>query len=423
MELKFAYNLKIEADIPLLNVEGLQLLWKPNEHAVLSLEGCINNKIPYQLENLYNSRLTLSLEQNEKAQTLFCGHIMKAEQRTASGIEMISLLVLSGSCLLDNKESCRSFQSIEKTYSETARQAVESIGGGMISTIGADRKLNRPVIQFEETTWQFVKRLAGHLGGFIIPDIITGNPNLWFGMRKGLEIPEFNKEEYTAAIKHNVCGSAANETSYRVESRDFYKIGDRTTFLDEKVLVVEVSASLRQGELVFFYLLKRAHAADSIYQDKFTGLSLSGTVIGTKGESVKVALDIDNGVSTGDYFYPWYSKTGNVLYAVPEIGARIELYVPGADERDSFVTECLPEKKDKRLYEERCLVLEDGNYIRLFDSLLSFSRNDDQTLSLSDGSVAVRTSKQLQLSAEGQIRLRAKQINVRSEDEIIIYKS
>ena len=38
-----------------------------------------------------------------------------------------------------------------------------------------------PVIQYEETTWEFVNRL----GVPIIPDIETGKPNLWFGMRNG----------------------------------------------------------------------------------------------------------------------------------------------------------------------------------------------------------------------------------------------
>ena len=41
----------------------------------------------------------------------------------------------------------------------------------------------------------------------------------------------------------------------------------------------------------------------------FTGLGLMGTVLEVRGEQMKVALDIDGRVSTGDYFYNWYPVT------------------------------------------------------------------------------------------------------------------
>lgn len=300
---------------------------------------------------------------------------------------------------------------------------MESSGGHVICTIGSDKKLNQPVIQFEESTWQFAKRLASHLGSCVIPDMETGNPNLWFGMRKGRKIPDFSKEQYTVKITHNSCGEKASEICYQAESREFYKIGDQTTFLDEMVTIVEVSARLEQGELLFTYLLEREHVTEPVYQEKFAGLSLSGRILNTKDELIQVALDIDNNSSTGDHYYPWYPKTGNVLYAMPEKGAGIELYFPNSDEKNGFITDCFPEKKKKRVCEDRCFVLGDGNFIQMFDSLLCFSKDGGQSVSLSDGSIAIGTSRQLQLLAEGKVQLRAKRINVNSEDEISIYKS
>lgn len=423
MELKIAENLKIEADIPLLNVECFQMHWKPNEHAVLFLEGYINKKISYHLEQLFHSKLTMSLEQDNKESPIFCGYIIKAERSTMAGMEKISLHVLSGSWLLDQKEASNSFQSIEKTYSETVKQAVEGSSGKVISTIGLDVKLNKPVIQFEETCWQFAKRLCSHLKGTIISDIETGRPNFWFGMRNGKEIPQFSIEEYKVRIKHNICGAMANETKFEVQSKKFYKIGDRTKFLGEKMLIVEVCGYMKQGELLFTYLLKREHVNDIIYQNKFTGLSLPGTILDVKDERIKVGLDIDNNVSTGDYYYSWYPKTGNALYAMPEIGARIQLYIPSMDERNGFITDCIPEKKNKYSYKERSLILEDGNFINLFDSLLCFSKGENQCVSLSNNTIGIGTRKQMQLSAQEKVRLQAKRINICSEDRVTIYKN
>lgn len=421
MALKIAENLRIEVNIPLLNVECFRLHWKVNEHAQLSIEGYIDSKIPYHLEQVYGSRLKVSLEKDE--QPLFCGPIMKAELSTVAGMEKISLCAMSGSYLLDQKSSSSSFQSIKKTYSETVKQTIESSGGKVICTIGSEQNLGQPVIQFEETPWEFAKRLASHLGSGIIPDIKTGNPNLWFGMRKGDQIPDFSDMQYTVKIKHNSYGLKANEISYKVRSKEFYKIGDQTRFLGENMIIAEVSANIELGELFFTYVLKRKYVAAPIYQDKFAGLSLPGIILDIKDELIKVALDIDHQVSTGDYFYPWYPKTGNVLYAMPEIGARIGLYFPNVDERNGFITDSFPGNKKKYNYEKRCLALEDGNLIQLFDSFLCFSKGASQSVSLADESVCIGASKQLQITAEGKVRLRAKRIHVNSEDEITIYKS
>lgn len=422
MEIKIAENMRIEVDIPLLNVENFNLHWRPNEHTMLSLEGYINNKISYSLEHLYNGRLMLILEKDEREQTLFNGYIIKAKCNTVADMQKIFLCVVSGSWLLDQKKVSNSFQSIEKTYSDTVKQATENSGGKVICTKGMDDKLNRPLIQFNETAWEFAKRLVSHLESSIIPDIETGNPNFWFGMRKGREIPDFFSQQYIVKIKHN-SENKFYEACYLVESKEFCKIGDHVLFLNEHMIVSEVSAYMRQGELFFTYLLKRGSVVEPIYQSNFSGLSLSGTILDTKDESIKVALDIDNNVSTGSYYYPWYPKTGNAFYAMPEIGAKIQLYFPDDDERNGFCIECFPEKKKKFNYEDRCLASESGNLIQLFDSLLCFSKGDNQSMQLRDNSITIGTSKQLQLSAEGKVQMRAKRIYANSEEEITIYKS
>lgn len=423
MEVKIAENLKIEAAIPLLNIERLQLHWRPNEHAVLSLEGYINNKIPYHLEQLYNSRFTLIMKQNKSEQCLFCGYIIKVECHTVARMEKVYLHVLSASCVLDRQEISRSFQLIEGTYSETVRQAVESSGGKVICVKGRDTKLSKPLIQYEETTWQFAKRLASHLNSSIIPDIETGNPSLWFGMRKGKEISHFSAEQYTVIVKHNYQRNDFNEISYQVVSKEFYKIGDQTSFLNEHMIIVGVSAYIEKGELFFSYLLQKNYIVDPIYQNKFAGLSLPGTILDTKDEFIKVALGIDNNASTGNYYYPWYPITGNALYAMPEKGAKIELYFPNHDERNGFISECTPENKKKYKYQDRCFVLEDGNFIQLFENLLNFSKGGNQSVALSDGLVSAGTTKLLQLSAGGKVRMRANRIQIYSDDEISVYKS
>lgn len=451
MKVKIAEHIRIEADIPLLHAERFEMHWKPDGHASLSLEGYINTRIPYEMETLYNSKITLILEnggdrtdetagegrmagrseragdgrtapKKESDEILFCGYVARAERSRAAGTETISLYALSGSYLLDQKEASRSFQSVGNTWAETAREAVEAAGGRVICTAGREETLGRPLIQLGETAWAFARRLAGQLGTCVIPDIVTGGLNLWFGMRKGREIPGFSPEQYTLSLRHGP-SSAPCETGCHAESRSFYKIGDQTSFMGAPAIITEVRACMEQGELLFTYALQKSYRAKHVSPGRFAGLGLAGTVVDTKDERIRIALDIDQNVPTGNYYYPWYPNTGNALYAMPEAGARAVLYFPDWDERNGFISECLPEKKEHYSHRDRCLAPEDGNLLQLFDGLISISRGGASSASLGDGSVSIETSKGLFLSAQGRVRLKGKRVHVHSEDEITVYKS
>lgn len=63
-------------------------------------------------------------------------------------------------------------------------------------------------------------------------------------------------------------------------------------------------ANYKRGELLFTYLLKYQSGDVSIlYQNRFVGLGLRGKILKTEKESVKMALDIDGGKPTGEYYY------------------------------------------------------------------------------------------------------------------------
>ena len=92
-------------------------------------------------------------------------------------------------------------------------------------------------------------RLASYLGTCVIPDIITGRPNLWFGMRKGSHIPAFSENRFSCDVKKG----EQTEISYQTESRNFYKIGDQTVFLERNMRICSVEAIFKNGELIFTY--------------------------------------------------------------------------------------------------------------------------------------------------------------------------
>lgn len=49
------------------------------------------------------------------------------------------------------------------------------------------KTLDIPFIQYNETDWEFIKRLSSYLGLKLSPDIKTEKPNIFIGIKKGNE--------------------------------------------------------------------------------------------------------------------------------------------------------------------------------------------------------------------------------------------
>ncbi len=422
MKIKLMDNLTIESEIPILYVDSFWFCWKPYCHAVLNVQGYIDRKIEWNPNQSFNIRIRICLEEDEKATTIYYGYVMEVEIKNIGKTSQIFLKAMSASCLLDQRIESRSFQNTAKTYGEVVRENVQADGGQVIRNQETDKKIECPVIRCEETTWQFANRMARRLGNYIIPDVETGNPNLWFGMRNGKEVSTL--PEAQCDIQMHVIGSDIG-TRFKAEGRNFYKIGDRMEFLGQKVTIVEVEGRYWQGELTFKYILEEhtVHQPDFWDDCQPAGQGFWGVIQEVKEETIKIALDIDQGQETGDYFYPWYPETGNALYAMPEVGAKALLYFFEAGEREGAVIHCLNKKSEENLsYKDRFLNIEDGNVIDLSRETVCFSRGSEHTISLDDHTISTSTSKGIKIMAEGKIRLKARQITIKTPEELIFYQ-
>ncbi len=185
MELQLAEDLKLDTDLPLMEVTKFQFHWKPGCHALFGLEGYLDASVPWKPEQSGGSILKIWLEKNQTRITLYNGLIVEIDICREGGTSRITARAVSASHQLDRRPVSCSFQDPSKSYGEIVRQAVLSEGGEVIRNRKTDKETGMPVIQYEETTWEFVNRLGVRLGVPIIPDIETGKPNLWFGMRNG----------------------------------------------------------------------------------------------------------------------------------------------------------------------------------------------------------------------------------------------
>lgn len=418
MKKSIGNNMAIETELPIQTVDSFHFIWKPGCHVLLELNGTIYGKMG-ETEHMAHSRIRIWLSENGEEQVLFSGCINYIKTAAAGKIKVEAK---SASCLLDRKRKSGSCQNLELSYGEIVRKAAEEEGGRVIRSKEQDKKIINPVIQYEETVWNFTNRLADHLGIPVIADIITGNPNLWFGMRKGKEVPSLSEEQYSVDLFPL---GRKSEITYRSQGNIFYKIGDYMYFLGQKLTITEVEAHYNHGELIFTYGMKDSESG--ILKNKNyvqpAGLGLWGTIRRVKGEKVMIALDIDEGRHTGDYFYPWQPDTGNAFYAMPEPGARALLYFYDEGAQGGAVIHCSNKKSgDEEYYGNRHLSFQAGNSIDLTEEEISFTTGSNEELSVDDDFVLAQTRKRLRISATS-VWLGGRTISICTPDEFNISQS
>lgn len=376
-----------------LNIEhltALKLHVGVNTHGWAIVEGEAGENALEQLSGALAGREQhiLTLDESGAEKCLFAGVIREAELVRVGGYNRFHVELLSGTCLMDREVRSRSFQDVNRTYSQVAQQVCsEYSGGAAICTVGEDKTLGQPVIQYRETDWEFLMRMASHCGGVLVPETHRGLPRLWFGFPDRSFTCEFPEDAYTSGISqryYELGGSAAGYSKsdffyYDVESPQLCDLGWYTVFKGQAFIISEKYAILERGELIFTYRLGRPGLGwgKMLYNEKISGMTLLGEVLETSRETLKLKLDIDAGWDPGGpYHYTWRPETGNFMYCMPQVGTRVSLYCPNYDEKAAIAVNCVRTNGGDcdRMSDpsRRSFVTEHGKEMNLYPKEMSF---------------------------------------------------
>ena len=421
MNIRINEKLSIETDIPFQSIQELAMTWEINDHGRVSFSGIVKREKSGSRglqEDYLQTTVRFILTgngDNESDETLFCGQIEQIDLQYTHGVLRALVTAGSASMKLDKKKLCYTFQDTSQTYAEVAK-AVSALEDGSVICSAGDKKLEKPVICYKETAWEFERRIASLQNSYIIPDIVTGHPNLWFGMRKGKEMKENSSSAEVNIRKSYVAGEKGRAfISHCLESRDSYFLGDWKVLAGRKYVVYKKETRLLHGEIQFLYWLanEKDIETEPYYNKRFTGLSLSATVKQTRNETVQVQFDIDE--KNGTYFYPWRPESGNALYAMPEKGSKVEVYFMNHDERQGIVLRCLHDEKNKEAGDK--LFETPDAAIGLFGSSIEMVKSKS-SMKLRDKSSIGIQGEQLTIEGNGKIKMTARSIRLSASTEI-----
>lgn len=429
----FTYDkIKLNSPWEILSISSLTITKTLNEHAQLHFSALISEKSGKDAgqKETDADRVECYLEDNGKKSPLFKGFFKEATATCNSGVYTIEAIFLSDSALLDVKEKSRSFQNINLNYSDIAAEILKDYSGKSLGVTAAKTKIATPVIQYQETDWQFIKRLAACQKTVIVPDAFGNSQLLTFGYPKTgnktfpadiAHASGKNLEEYYQAWLADPDVKENDYAVFQIETYQELEIGDKVNFNQQDMCVHTVTASLKGSGLLYSAVLVKEPLLrqNPIYNNKLRGASLAGKVLEVKEQTVKLELEIDKKMKRTQktdeaYPFPFVPPTTDMMYLMPQVGTIAALYIPELREAIPIVTGMLrtngADCDNTSDPDVRYLATEHKQEVKIAPKgIYVTAGNDKLALSLDDEKgVTLASYKKIVLAADKEIALEAK---------------
>ena len=222
-----------------IEIDGQQILWREmsleinsriGEHTIGKIKyiGSVNQLSLYDAlidrrgdkEIKILGRSNIADNTGNSTEKIFLNGVIKELQinETTAGALTVEIIAISKSALLDRIPRYRSFQDPTLTYSAIAEEINGNYGtnDGKIVNVGEDMQaLPRMTIQYNETDWEYLKRIASYIG----QPIIAYSDKVFVGFFK-------NMPAQTPNLKYSQFGKRTKEerTYFKITGTEFYPV-------------------------------------------------------------------------------------------------------------------------------------------------------------------------------------------------------
>lgn len=454
------HKLRVKSQYELMKIVDIKIENKPNQHGYLYLKCLIDEKINFnaaikastedqitvyeELEGTNEDEIVNINKVDERnSQRLFSGIVQNIKTTNVNGIYYLEIQALTSSIKLDIKKKSRSFQNVDMTYNDLINNILSYYPGyGFTQYAGKEEKIGKPLFQFRETDWNFLKRIASELNSELYCDIMNLNFMFNFG------IPDDHRHELNDNVNYDVFkdlksfheaggyNAKYDDTDYfyyEVKIRDILEIGSEIYYKQKELYVREYQAYKDKEEIFYKYKLSRKKGVwrSIIYNKLLKGATLEGEVIAVQNEQVKLHLNIDESQDEGTaYWFDYAPPSVNIMYSMPLAGESVRLYFPNESSDDPIVTGCV--RKNGDTYEgisditNRYFHTEHGSEIAMLPGSLSIKSGSEAPLSISfddETGVNLTSPNGLNLNAGGEIVINTpNNISINAQSQILMTK-
>ena len=425
-------SVKVHSLLEVESVSDLYFTVKPCSHACVKLQVNISHSFINQIKNIIDKikGSDISIEYtdmaNNKVKVLFKGIVESFRFSNDLGVCLCHIEAFSKSLLLDKEKNDRLFQNKEDNIKSVIEKVSSKIETRVIYNTEI-KKLGKLFLQYRETDWEFIKRIASKFGEVLVADYKSGLTAFYYGMPYSEDMVHFHPDHYESGFEidiyekkdlsesdHNM---PAGDIYYTVSDYSDYELGSKAEFMGKIFYIKEKKAEAKEGYLAFTYKLcnKQYIKSTQKLNENITGLVISGKVVDVKEEHIYVKSDID--CSDSVFPFVWMPITGNVMYCMPEVNSRVQLYFGDSEEsKIVFASDIIDYIKKSN----RGLITEDKKGMSVDEN--SVKCGGSSMLSLSSALTNFGSIEKLHINAKGKIKIEAQMISLESNDEITVLK-
>lgn len=432
MDRKHLYEIKIREVTCHIMMRDIKIDISANQHAKAKLKFDLldSSEACKLLEQVSREKVTVVCQ----GEVTFCG---KCASIQVSNKDKVELELISSSIMLDRNMKKKSYQDIQMTWEQIMNNAI-SLCDGILEYNSVKGNPNMPVIQYSETTWEFIRRLASKVNTMIYPDYKYGKNKICVGMPNGrnIEISSFLKklvfdEKYWLKHEYDNEKYLTEFICYEVWSYENYEIGTIVSIDNTKRYILEKRIEIINGDLVFIYRIgsPKMVCLDEYDNKKFAGMTIQGTVLNVENETVKLQFEFDKeqSVSTA-YPYSWTPESGNTMYLMPKVGTIVNLFFMNESEESALAISCIREngKSHSKLQsvDNRYLTNETGKQIYLKPKEMGFiNEATNEGISILDNDkIQLETTNNISIISNKKFYISAKNIFISTPNEFLAKK-
>lgn len=334
---------------PMINIQK-----KAGDHTELKLQGIVREESYRQLI-IADTKTDIQVQLADQPENIFWGIVtyidIQVSVSEGKQYQELCLEAKSFSSLMDRNKQYHSFQKKTASYKEIIEFTIKNHQGSnyILNPEVSGKCLNRFIVQYNETDWEFLKRMASFLNLPLVASHNTKGAKFTFGVIWKTETFQISEEdEWQVEIIHSVINKSDTADEYqgaqqyfkwKVESPEtpIFEVGDCILYKGIKCYVKKVNVVIQNHIITqecYLYGKKGFYVPEE-RNPYITGLSLPGSVKAVKNNQLKVSLDID-ALSENECWF-LYSTFYSTFYCMPEEGDRVNLYFPDNAENHAFV--------------------------------------------------------------------------------------
>ena len=436
------HDIKIEG-VEFLKLLQLEISHSANEYARARLSLMVDDKKGKAFFEKANAdKIKISANVNKKDKVLFQGYISNLSLRTTIDENILTIDLLDAACKLDWKRSTQSFQKLTDKFADILKKSVTE-DGAKINFKVTDKAIEKLIVRLNETSWQFIKRMASQFNAAVFTDITAEKPLLTIGLPESKQTVELDSVQVVynfddATFQFINANENLKVKGAKIVSEDFSSVSvdnvyqylnlaDTVKLNKKEYRVKSLSMRFVDNVLTASYTLvgKTAFFVPIEVQKNIYGRVFRAQVKKVEKDKIQAHLiDVDEKYEEGTTWFPfataYSSADGSGWYVMPEVDDYVRILFPSIDTADAFAlssinTAPLKEPKNKSLKAPggREILLTDKGVEIIAEHQKTFIQLDK------DKGINIVSAKDIQINADGNVSFDAKgKIQMVSQKEI-----